>query len=351
MGSISMPQGKGSQYHNRRGYNHSNWPKNIDRSRTPDNITFIDVDVRTAYKSIFGRAVDEYNARQKRADRKIDSYYDYIKKSKNKEKLFYEDVIQWGCKEDFENNPHNRERAKKALVKYANSFHERNHNLKIIGAYLHMDEASPHLHIDYIPVASGYKQGLKLRNSLDRAMREMGFCTTSKKANATQQWKDNERSIFADICRSCGLQVDREQQSTRQSLSVEEYGKARDKMKAEIAEEKAEELQQIEENLKAAKEAKEKWEDLYYSDREKDCFYQSLVKTVRQVNFMLANNYIGWNISDNARLMLSNLRDEVYTAYGNDRSMLHDFNKPLNTHEEDELCQQSDYGNGIYNGR
>ena len=160
MGRISMPQGKGSQMHNRRDYEKigQDIPDNIDTSKTQDNIVLVDMDVKEAYQEIFGEAVEKYNAKQKRDDRKIDSYLDKIEHSKNGEKVFYEDVLQWGRKEDFEANPELKEKATEALKKYATDFQKRNPNLRVIGAYIHLDEASPHLHLDYVPIASGYKQ-------------------------------------------------------------------------------------------------------------------------------------------------------------------------------------------------
>ena len=241
MGRVSMPQGKGSQLHNRREYEKIGKPipDNIDVSKSSENITLVDKDVKQAYQEIFGEALEKYNAKQKRADRKIEDYCDHIKKSKNGEKLFYEDVVQWGSKEDFQ-KPETRERAKEALVKYVEGFEERNPNLKLIGAYIHMDEASPHLHLDYIPVAHGYSRGLSTRNSLDRAMKEMGFApeNESRKNNATKLWKESERSYFGEICRSMGLEVEMERQSTRKNLSVEEYKDARDTMLGSIEQEK-----------------------------------------------------------------------------------------------------------------
>lgn len=241
MGRVSMPQGKGSQMHNRREYEKYGkpTPDNIDVSKSHENITLVDRDIKEAYREIFGEALDKYNAKQKRADRKIEDYCDHIKKSKNGEKLFYEDVVQWGSKDDFQ-NPQTRERAKEALVKYVEGFEERNPNLKLIGAYIHMDEASPHLHLDYVPVAHGYSRGLSTRNSLDRAMKEMGFApeNESRKNNATKLWKESERSYFGEICRSMGLEVEMEQQSTRKNLSVEEYKDARDEMLGNIEQEK-----------------------------------------------------------------------------------------------------------------
>lgn len=241
MGRVSMPQGKGSQMHNRREYEKYGkpTPDNIDVSKSHENITLVDRDIKEAYREIFGEVLDKYNAKQKRADRKIEDYCDHIKKSKNGEKLFYEDVVQWGSKDDFQ-NPQTRERAKEALVKYVEGFEERNPNLKLIGAYIHMDEASPHLHLDYVPVAHGYSRGLSTRNSLDRAMKEMGFApeNESRKNNATKLWKESERSYFGEICRSMGLEVEMERQSTRKNLSVEEYKDARDEMLGNIEQEK-----------------------------------------------------------------------------------------------------------------
>ena len=119
MGRVSMPQGKGSQLHNRREYEKIGKPipDNIDVSKSSENITLVDKDIKQAYQEIFGEALEKYNAKQKRADRKIEDYCDHIKKSKNGEKLFYEDVVQWGSKEDFQ-KPETRERAKEALVQY-----------------------------------------------------------------------------------------------------------------------------------------------------------------------------------------------------------------------------------------
>lgn len=241
MGKVSMPQGKGSQLHNRRDYKKIGKPipENIDSSKTVANITLVDRDIRQAYQEIFGEALEKYNSKQKRVDRKIESYYDHIQKSKNGEKLFYEDVVQWGSKDDFR-SPEMRERAKEALVKYVEGFEERNPNLKLIGAYIHMDEASPHLHLDYVPVATGYSRGLEKRNSLDKAMKQMGFQpeNESRKNNATKLWKENERAVFGEICRSLGLEVEPERKSERKSLTVDEYKEARDEMIGEIEQEK-----------------------------------------------------------------------------------------------------------------
>lgn len=238
MGRISMPQGRGSQLHNRRDYEKigREIPDNINTLMTHENVIIVDKDIRVAYREIFGEYLQEYNSKQKRADRKIDDYYEHILKSKNGEKPFYEDVLQWGKMEDFKAEPRLREKAKECLVEYARTFETRNPNLKLIGAYVHMDEASPHLHLDYIPVANGYKTGLQTRNSLDKAMKQMGYTPIkeSRQNNATKLWKENEREYFGELCRSKGLKVEAERNLGRKQFTVSEYKDAQKEMLEEV---------------------------------------------------------------------------------------------------------------------
>jgi polyhydroxyalkanoate synthesis regulator phasin len=239
MGRVSMPQGKGSQLHNRRGYESigRDIPEHIDQKRTHENVTLVDIPIKQAYDELFGEALAAYNAKQRRSDRKIASYYDHVKGLKTGEKLFYEDVVQWGSKDDFTDEK-TRQNAKECLIEYVKGFQERNPNLKLIGAYIHMDEASPHLHLDYIPHAHGYKRGLSVRNSFSRALHEMGFeqDPETRKDNAAVQWKKHERAVFGDICAAHGLEVE-EERAARGSLSVDEYKEARDKMLEPIKQE------------------------------------------------------------------------------------------------------------------
>ena len=240
MGRISMVKGEGRLFHNRREYEQEGKPipENINKTRTHENITLVDIDITQAYDEIFGEALKKYNDKQKRSDRKIASYYEHIKKSKNGERLFYENIVQWGSKEDFQ-NPQTRKRATEALVEYVKGFEQRNPNLKLIGAYIHLDEASPHLHLDYIPVASGFTRGLAIRNSLDKALKQMGFepQKESNKNNATKMWIKNERVVFGNICRECSLVVDAEGKARGKNLSPQEYKRAKDKMSDDIKQE------------------------------------------------------------------------------------------------------------------
>ena len=253
-------------------------PSNVDASRTEQNIVWKDETTAHAYHRIFDDAVSEYNAKQKRKDRQIKDYRTHILNSKNGEKEFYEDVLQWGKQEDFIEHPEWREIAKECLLEYIEGFEERNPGLELIGAYIHMDEASPHMHFDYIPVATGYKTGVQKRNSLDRAMRNLiavrtgseysprpdekdasGKCTD----NATKQWKEMERAHFKKICIRRGLVVDGEVKTPeRDSLSVLEYKAEMRKQEIQKLETQEKELRGTLRNLQSLiKQAEEKLEE------------------------------------------------------------------------------------------
>lgn len=273
-----MPQGRGNRQHNLRNYGEGKMPSNVNASRTEQNIVWKDETTAHAYHRIFDDAVSEYNAKQKRKDRQIKDYRTHILNSKNGEKEFYEDVLQWGKQEDFIEHPEWREIAKECLLEYIEGFEERNSGLELIGAYIHMDEASPHMHFDYIPVATGYKTGVQKRNSLDRAMRNLiavrtgseysprpdekdasGKCTD----NATKQWKEMERAHFKKICIRRGLVVDGEVKTPeRDSLSVLEYKAEMRKQEIQKLETQEKELRGTLRNLQSLiKQAEEKLEE------------------------------------------------------------------------------------------
>lgn len=187
-------------------------------------------------------------------------------------------MLQWGKQEDFIEHSEWRDIAKECLLEYIEGFEDRNPGLELIGAYIHMDEASPHMHFDYIPVAEGYKTGVQKRNSLDRAMRNLiavrtgseysprpdekdasGKCTD----NATKQWKEMERAHFKKICIRRGLAVDGEIKTPeRDSLSVLEYKAEMRKQEIQKLETQEKELRGTLRNLQSLiKQAEEKLEE------------------------------------------------------------------------------------------
>ena len=195
--------------------------KNVDISRTEDNITYINTDIRDFYNQIFGEALTEYNDRQKRADRKITDYYEHIKNS-DKGKLFYEIVVQFGDINDCGVGSRNWETAKNMLNEYMQEFEKRNPNLKVFNAVMHLDESTPHLHIDFIPVAHRNKKGLSVKNSMSGALREQGFSSSNRMQNEWTAWSESERSYMEQILHKHSLLRD-DKNIHREHLSVEEY--------------------------------------------------------------------------------------------------------------------------------
>lgn len=138
-----------------------------------------------------------------------------IKNSRNGEKQFYEIVVQIGKKDDTGvldaegNLSVDAKAASEILDEYARSFRERNPNLYLFNAVLHMDEATPHLHLDYIPVAHGYKSKLHTRNSLTKALQEMGIApAVSKTDNETTHWLEREREYIKGLCLEREIEVE-----------------------------------------------------------------------------------------------------------------------------------------------
>ena len=237
--TISFVKGKGSLSHNNRDF----VADNVDKDRMDWNVYYIQQSLREAYDQIFGAAIEEYNAKQKRKDRQITDYLTDIKNSGNNEKQFYEIVVQIGKKEDTGVLNEGGElsidakAAQEILEEYVRSFQDRNPNLYLFNAVLHMDEATPHLHLDYIPVAHGYKTKMHTRNSLTKALQEMGIePATGKLDNETMHWQKRERDFLMGICRERGLEVEVLGEK-RDNYTIPEYKAARqaaDELTAEL---------------------------------------------------------------------------------------------------------------------
>ena len=234
---ISFCQGKGSLTHNNRLF----IADNVDRSHIKDNITFIREDIGYVYEHLFAESTRRYNARQKRNDRKIHcSYYESLFHRKptnsvvtaaDKRKSFYEDVVQIGRKEDSGVDTEDAQLVATCLKEYMTGYQQRNPNFVVFNAVLHMDEATPHLHIDYIPVGH-YKRGQDTQNGIAQALKEMGFGSGK---DAIARWRKSEIGVLNQICLAHGIRT-LEPEKSRGSMSVKEYKEARqeaDKLKAE----------------------------------------------------------------------------------------------------------------------
>lgn len=205
--SMSITKGAGSLNHNRRKF----IAENVDEKRVKNDIILIDCDIKMVYEEVFGKALKNYNSKQKRKDRIIKSYYDKIFRSKQ-EKPFYELIIQLGNKY---NSKELNEIAPDILTDLVNLIMDKYPNIIIIGAYIHNDEATPHLHLDYIPIAHSKNRGLELKNSHNLAMKEMGYSCYS-------DWREDLMSDLISISKDYG--IEREiMNNENKHLSVKEY--------------------------------------------------------------------------------------------------------------------------------
>ena len=212
-------RGKGSLSHNSRQF----IAENVDSSRTPLNIEYHNEDIRAVYHELFDDALARYNEKQTRRDRVIDDYYEKIRMGKQ-EKLFEELIIQIGNKDDMNASSENGQLARQMLDEYMQSFQERNPTLRVFSAHLHMDEATPHLHIDFIPFTTGSKRGLETRVSLKKAMEALGFAGGTKSHTELNQWIESEKQALASIM--ARHDIEWEQKGTHEEhLSVLDYKK------------------------------------------------------------------------------------------------------------------------------
>ncbi|WP_456113371.1 plasmid recombination protein [Ruminococcus sp.] len=243
--SISFGQGHGSLTHNNREF----MAANVDTLRTPENITFVCQPIGEAYEQLFAESTARYNARQKRNDRKIHgSYYKHlfgvkpcntVRTAADKRKSFYEDVVQIGKMEDSGYGTEDFQLVAECLKEYIEGFQKRNPNFYVFNAVLHMDEATPHLHIDYIPVGH-YKRGQDTQNGIAQALKEMGY---GEGKMAIAKWRAAEVEVLNKICLEHGIKPLAPEKS-RGTLMVEEYKEQRHK-----ADELAEQNQRAETEL------------------------------------------------------------------------------------------------------
>lgn len=217
--TISAMRGKGSLSHNRRDF----IAENVDSSRTPLNVEYHNEDIRAVYHELFDDALARYNEKQTRRDRVIDDYYEKIRTGKQ-EKLFEELIIQIGNKDDMNASSENGQLARQMLDEYMQSFQQRNPTLRVFSAHLHMDEATPHLHIDFIPFTTGSKRGLETRVSLKKALEALGFAGGTKSHTELNQWIESEKQALASIM--ARQDIEWEQKGTHEEhLSVLDYKK------------------------------------------------------------------------------------------------------------------------------
>ena len=219
LASISIELGKGALKHNSRIFNTPN--TNPERSHL--NKEYINDDIKNVYHELFDEAVERYNSKQTRNDRKVKNYYEKICNGKQ-EKPFHEIVVQIGNKNDFGIDKQTAELAEKALDNYVCTFQKRNPYLRVFSAHMHLDEATPHLHIDFVPFTIGSKRGLDTRVSLKQAFANQGFVGNGREETEWALWVNSEKESLAESMLKFNIEWEN-QHTSREHLSVLDYKK------------------------------------------------------------------------------------------------------------------------------
>ena len=236
--TISFMTGKGSVNHNSRKFH----AKNTDPERSCLNVEYCNENVKDVYHELFDEALTRYNEKQTRSDRRIDDYYEKIRSGKQ-EKPFHEIIVQIGDKDNMGAKTEDGQLAAKVLDEYMQGFRQRNPTLRVFAAYLHMDEATPHLHIDFVPYTTGSKRGLDTRVSLKQALSALGFKGGTRRETELNQWVAYEKKHLAAVMLEHGIEW--EKKGTHEKhLSVLDFEKK----------ERAKEVAELEQSISDGKE-------------------------------------------------------------------------------------------------
>ena len=218
--TISGRIDKGSVAHNNREF----IAPNVDKNRSHENITIVKEDIKAVYHELFDKPLADYNAKQKRKDRRIKEYYEHIYRGKQ-EKPFYELIFQIGNTEDTHCGTPEAVAATKALTDFVQGFVKRNPQIRVFNAVIHLDEDTPHVHIDFVPFTDlPAKKGLSVRNSLTKALEQQGFIGQGKKETCTKLWVESEKEQLAAVMQGYGIEWEK-LGTHEQHLDVLDYKK------------------------------------------------------------------------------------------------------------------------------
>ena len=194
--------------------------KHIQREKSKYNIQIFKRDIKDVYHELFDDALNAYNAKQKRKDRKIDDYYKHVQKSKNLD-LQREFIVTVGNKADWEKlSFEEKQEVGEVLASYVRDFNERHDNMTIYNAIVHLDESgAPHAHFNVVPTATGYKNGLAVQPSFRKALEQEGFGPSGREQ--FKAFRDAEIHRLHEFVHEIG--IDRKAGQTNDIKDMREY--------------------------------------------------------------------------------------------------------------------------------
>ncbi|HEM5048151.1 TPA: plasmid recombination protein, partial [Streptococcus suis] len=220
--------------HNNRDLTEKEWKSpehsHILRNKSHQNIVVKQLDIRELYEKEFGPALKEYNEKQKRKDREIKDYYKHVGKLDTLDQQ-REFIIGIGSKADWDELPEGYKlNIGSYLAKYAQDFEKRHPHFRVYNAVVHLDEkGAPHLHLNVVPVATGYKNGLSKQPSFSKALKQEGF--TEKGKFQLMAFRNNEIKVLEGLLKE--MAVERKQVGTNNIKDMREYKEMMAKLEAE----------------------------------------------------------------------------------------------------------------------
>ena len=281
--------------------------KHIEREKSKYNIQIFKRDIKDVYHDLFDDALNAYNAKQKRKDRKIDDYYKHVQKSKNLD-LQREFIVTVGNKADWEKlSFEEKQEVGEALARYVRDFNERHDNMIIYNAIVHLDESgAPHAHFNVIPIASGYKNGLAVQPSFRKALEQEGFGPSGREQ--FKAFRNAEIHRLHEFVHEIG--IDRKAGQTNDIKDMREYKDAMEYIENRRTnqivkmqrEEKAheEKMEELNERLRQQEEKIQKRDEAFKASKRKQA------RVIKEMNDEIA--------SKSEELDLEMLKDETVDA-------------------------------------
>ncbi|WP_237447449.1 plasmid recombination protein [Streptococcus mitis] len=200
--------------------------EHIIREKSSDNIVIRQSTIQEAYKEVFGEAVEEYNAKQKRKDRQIKDYYKHVYHSKTLD-LQREMILGLGNKEDWEKLGYEKKKEAGQLLREVieDFIRDKKDHIHVYNAVVHLDEAgAPHAHINFIPLAHNYKNGLKTQPSWTKSLAQMGYPGKGRKP--FMAFRETEVERIGRIAEKYG--IERKLGETNPLPDVQTYKRVKD---------------------------------------------------------------------------------------------------------------------------
>lgn len=180
-------------------------------------------DLKTVYHKEFDEALEEYNKKQTRPDRRIEDYFEHV--AGKEQDMAVEIIIQIGDREFWKQYDDMKSYIKLSYQIMLDKLMKILPQFVVANAVIHLDEDSPHMHIVGVPVADGYKKGLRKQVSKRKVF---------TKEVLSQVLQDKLREVAnKEVNDWFGEQIKEKSKGRNHDLTVAEYKVAQESRKLE----------------------------------------------------------------------------------------------------------------------